>query len=234
MAARGVECDALAVAEPGREALGGRELLTDTVRVVAPDPRSRLELRAWIEPRRVEHAVLRLAGIGGGAEIDIEPALRIDRERVHRMVAGQGQPRNHNLRGAGRRDHARRQGITHDAIVHLRVKRPAVERDACAARTAGRHAVAEANLDVGPSVAIGVLERDQETAGRRRVITVVAPAPGVDVDHPVRGNDEVSSMADIVREDGRAKPGRQRDPAVVARASADLRCGRVGLGLRRR
>ena len=88
-------------------------------------------------------------------------------------------------------------------------------------------ALAEANVDVGPAVAGGILEGDQEPTGRRRVVAVIAAAPGVDVDHPVRGDDEVSGVANVVREHGGAEPGGQRDPTVVIRAGFRRRRGRA-------
>src|SRR5580692_4354749 len=93
----GVECEALAIADPGGEALGRRKVLPGPVRVVAPGAGARFELRAGRDPRRVERPVLDLAGIGGGAKIDKEIALPVDRKRMHRVIAGEGQPRNNDL-----------------------------------------------------------------------------------------------------------------------------------------
>src|ERR1700720_3431301 len=93
----GVECEALAIADPSGEALGRREVLPGPVRVVAPSAGARYELRTGRDPRRVERPVQDLAGIGGGAEIDKEIALPVDRKRVHRVIAGEGQPRNNDL-----------------------------------------------------------------------------------------------------------------------------------------
>ena len=46
----GVECEALAIADPSSEALGRREVLPGLVRIVAPGAGARLELRAGINP----------------------------------------------------------------------------------------------------------------------------------------------------------------------------------------
>jgi hypothetical protein len=95
--ARSVECEALAIADPGGEALGRREVLPGPVRIIAPGAGARFELGAGITPRGVERPVLDLARIGGGAEIDKEIALLVDRKRMHRVIAGEGQPRNDDL-----------------------------------------------------------------------------------------------------------------------------------------
>src|SRR5579875_4186700 len=59
-AAGGVDCDAIRIADARGIALRRRELLAGLLRAVAPDPRARLELRAGIDPRRAQHAVLSL------------------------------------------------------------------------------------------------------------------------------------------------------------------------------
>ena len=51
--ATGVECEALAIADPSSKALGRREALPGPVRIVAPGAGARLELRAGINPRGV-------------------------------------------------------------------------------------------------------------------------------------------------------------------------------------
>ena len=150
------------------------------------------------------------------------------------MVAGERQLGNDHLGRPGRRERACRQGVAHDAVVHLRVKRAIVERDAGAAGAALLAGLAEADADVGAAVAVGILQGDQEAARRRRVVAVVAAAPGVDVDHSVRRDDQVSGVADIVGKHGCAEPGRQRDPAVVIRAGLRPRCLGAGLRVRER
>ena len=68
------------------------------------------------------------------------------------------------------------------------------------------------------AVAGGVLQREQEPAGGRRVVAVIRTAPGVDVDHPIGRHHHLPRVTDIVGEHRCAKAGRQRDPAIVARA----------------
>src|SRR5207245_440465 len=117
----------------------------------------------------------------------------------------------------GRHDPRRGQCIPRDAIVDLREERAAMERDASAPGTAGLNAISEADLDIGPALALAVLKTDEESTGGRRVVAVIPAAPRVDVDHAVRRNDEVPGVADVVREHRRAESGGQRDPAVVVR-----------------
>jgi hypothetical protein len=105
--ARGVECDPFPVAQPGGEALGGRKALPGPIGVVAPDAGARLEFGARLNARRVRHSVFDLAGIGRRAQVDVERALRIDPERVHRMIAGERQSGDDHLGRCARRNRAR-------------------------------------------------------------------------------------------------------------------------------
>src|SRR5260221_7114973 len=89
--ARGVECDPFPVAQPGGEALGGREALPAPIGGIAPDAGARLKLPARLNPGRVWHSVFDLAVIGRLALVDVEITLRIDAEHVHRLIAGQMQ-----------------------------------------------------------------------------------------------------------------------------------------------
>src|SRR3984893_18124453 len=214
----GIECEALAIADPGGKPLRRRELLPGAVRVVAPRAAARLEFRARTDPRGVEHPVLDLAGIGGRAEIDIEIALPVDRKRMHRMVAGDRQPGDDHLRRRGRGNRAGGQSVAHDAIVHLGIERTVIKRDAGAAVAAVREAVAKANVDVGVPITLGILKSDQKPARRGGVVAIVAAAPGIDVDDPIRSDDKMPGVANIVRENGCAKPGSYRYSTVVARA----------------
>jgi hypothetical protein len=86
-----IEGEALAIAQPRREAFGRGEALAETVRVVAPDAAAGFQLRAGLPAWHLRHPVLGLAGIGGGAEIDIELAGGVDGEGMHRMVAAKRQ-----------------------------------------------------------------------------------------------------------------------------------------------
>ena len=143
------------------------------------------------------------------------------------MVAGEGQARHDDLGRPGGRDHPCRQGVAHDAIVHLRKQPAVVKRDARATGAAFLASLAEAHDDIGPAVAGGVLQGHQEATGRRRVVVVIAAAPGVDVDHAVRGDDEVPGVADVVGEHRGTEAGGQRDPTVVIRTGLRRRRGRV-------
>lgn len=99
--------------------------------------------------------------------------------------------------------------------------------DTRAAGTSLLAGVAEANVDIGPAVAVGILKGHQKPAGGRSIVAVIAAAPGVDVDHTVRGDDEVPGVTNIVREHAGAEAGGQRDSPVVIRAGFRPRRGRV-------
>jgi hypothetical protein len=214
--ARGVECDPFPVAQPGGEALGGREALPGPIGVVAPDAGARLKLRARLNAGRVWHSVFDLAGIGRRAQVDVERALRIDPERVHRVIAGKRQSGDDHLGQGARCDCPRLQGVTNDAIVRLRIKCAFIKCDPGAAGIAAFPARTETDNHVGASIAGGVLQSEKEAAGGRRVVAVIGPAPGVDVDHPIRRHHHLPRVADIVGEHRCAKAWRQRDPTVVA------------------
>jgi hypothetical protein len=93
-----------------------------------------------------------------------------------------------------------------------------VERDAGSAGIAAFRTGTEADDDVGAAVTGGVLQGEQEPAGGRRVVAVIRTAPGVDVDDPIGRHHHLPGVTDIVGKHRCAKAGRQRDPAVVARA----------------
>ena len=137
--AGGIKRDALAVAQTRHEAFRRREMLVQPVGVITPGAASGLQLGARIFARHVRHAVLALAGIGRGTEVDIEIARRVDREGMHRMIAGQRQSRDDGLRRPGRRDR-RPAGkrVAHDAVVGLGIEIALVDRDAGAALVALR------------------------------------------------------------------------------------------------
>src|SRR5260370_12433012 len=93
-AAGGVKGEPLAVAQTARESLGRREALAGLVGVIAPDTGAGRLLGAGIVPLRVGESVLLLASIGGRAEVNEKIAFRRDQERMHRMVARNGQAGN--------------------------------------------------------------------------------------------------------------------------------------------
>ena len=217
--ARGVEREAFAIAYPCREALRRREFLVRLVGVIAPGSAARLELRARLSSRRLQHAIFFLAGVGRGAEIDEKAAFGVDREGMHRMVARCRQA-GHDRFGPGfRRDLAVFKRVADDAVVALREDRALVETDAGAAMASGGCRLAEAFDDVGVAVAFRILQRDQKPARRRRIVLVIDAAPGVcDIDDAVGRRDELAGVADVIGEDRRAEAARQDDPRRFAAA----------------
>ena len=152
--------------------------------------------------------------------------LPVDLKWMHRVVAGERQPGYHRLRGRRRGDAARRQGVSHDAVVGLGIDVVLVDRDAGSARVAIRLGWAEADHVVRLTVALGALKCDQEAARRGRVVVVVPATPGVDIDHAIRRHREVPGMTELVGENGGAEPRRERDAAIVVRAGRGLRMRR--------
>src|SRR6476661_10447630 len=99
---------------------------------------------------------------------------------MHRVITTQRQARDDDLRRALRYQGSRRQCEAHDAVIHLRVERVVIERDAGAAGAALGDAVAEALDEVGMAAAAGVAQRDEEATGWQLVhmpVGVVLPAP---------------------------------------------------------
>ena len=139
--AGGIEGKTFAVAQPGGISLGRREMLIFFVGVVEPDAGAGLELGAGLMAGRIGDAVLHLAGIGRRAEIDEQMALGIDDERMHRMIAGERQAGEDDLRLSVRRDAVGRQRIADDLVVLLGVEAAFVDADAGAAGRALRDAV---------------------------------------------------------------------------------------------
>ncbi|MGO9050064.1 MAG: hypothetical protein ACLQFW_24825 [Xanthobacteraceae bacterium] len=67
-------------------------MLIFLVGVIEPDAGAGFELRARLMAGRIGDAVLQLTRIGRRAEIDEQAAFAVDREGMHRMVAGDRQP----------------------------------------------------------------------------------------------------------------------------------------------
>src|SRR5437899_11652644 len=66
-------------------------------------------------------------------EFVAEPrSLRIDLERVHRVIAGKRQSRDDHLGRIMWCNGLRRHGITNNAIIRFRIKRTIIERDSSA------------------------------------------------------------------------------------------------------
>src|ERR1700736_3983009 len=57
------------------------------VRVIAPDAAAGFEFGTRVDTRRFRRAILLLAGIGCTGHVDIERAIRVNRERMHGVVA---------------------------------------------------------------------------------------------------------------------------------------------------
>jgi len=149
---------------------------------------------------------------------------------MHRVIAGERQAGYHDLGLLAWHNGVGRQGVARDAVVRFGVERSVIERDPGAARIAGLRARTEAADHVGVALAGGVLQGHQKSAGHWRDVAIVAAAPGIHVDHAVRGDGHLPGMADMVGEDCRAEARRERDAAIVARTG--LRSGRVARSLR--
>src|ERR1700730_14667058 len=121
------------------------------------------------------------------------------------MVAGERQPGNDDIRVPAWRDRTRRQRIAHDSVVRLRVERALIERDSRATGIAALGSRTEATDHVGMTVAFGILERHQESPGGRFVVSVVASAPGIDINNAIRRDGHMASVPEIVREHGRTE-----------------------------
>ena len=146
-------------------------------------------------------------------------ALAIDGEGMHRMIPGERQSRDNDLRIFLRRDAVGRQRIADDLVVLFGVEAVLVDANAGAAGRALRDVVAEALDLVGVAVTLRVLERDQKTAGRDFVVVIIGAAPGVHIKDTVGAEGHLPRVAQIVGEHRCAKAGRQRDAAVVGGAA---------------
>jgi hypothetical protein len=101
---------------------------------------------------------LKLTGICRRAEIDEQLALRVDHERVHGMVAGQGQAGQHHGWLPDRQRRPWGEWIAQDAAVFLRKQRVVIKRDAASASAARLDSNTKAVNDVRSSLAFGVLQ----------------------------------------------------------------------------
>src|SRR6476659_4326763 len=115
----------------------------------------------------MRNPVLRLAGIRCGAHVDVQVAGTVDGEGMHRMIAGQWHAGQDGRRRARRRSFAALYLIADDAVIDLGVEGTVVQRDPGATMTAARHRFSESLNDVGMSVALRILEGNQETARRQ-------------------------------------------------------------------
>ena len=124
---------------------------------------------------------------------------------MHRMIARERQAGDHRLRRPSGHDRAGRHPVTHDTVVQLGVEIPVVQRDPGATVATGGRCRAKPADDIGFAPASRILQGDQETAGWRRRVSIVAAAPGVDVKHVVPGRDHVADVPEVVGEDACAK-----------------------------
>ena len=149
------------------------------------------------------------------------PFASID-EGMHRMIAGQRHAGHDDLRLAGRHDAVcGRSGVADDLVVHFGVDVVLVEsRCRCRPRCPRREAGPKRIDLVGLAVALGVLQRDQEAAGGRRVVAVVAAAPGVDVDDPAGATAMWRAWPRLSAKTVAQKPGDSVIPPASALQSA--------------
>ena len=146
-------------------------------------------------------------------------AFRIDRKRMHGVIAGQRQIGDHDCRRLCRHSRVRRQGIAEDFVVLLGVDGALVEGYARTTGSALPLAVTETLDHVGTPVPLAILERHEEAAVGWSVVSVIAAAPRIDVEDAIGRNDHVADVSEIVGEDRRAKPGWERYAAVIGRAA---------------
>lgn len=102
---------------------------------------------------------------------------------MHRVIAGNRQTGDDHFGRAPRRQRGWRQRIAHDAIVALRVHETVEQRDSGPAAAAARlRGIAKALLNIGNSVALRVLERQQKSAGVRRAANLVVIPRAASID----------------------------------------------------
>jgi hypothetical protein len=90
-----------------------------------------------------------------------------------------------------------------------------------------RESVAKAYVEISVSIAVRIQKRDQEAACRRRIISVIAAAPGIHIDDPIRSNHEMPGVADVVGKYGCAESRGQGNSAVVPIAGLGRRGGQI-------
>src|ERR1700687_833892 len=126
---------------------------------------------------------------------------------MHGMVAAQWQSGDDGVGRATRHDGVGGKGISHDAIIDLRVDRPFIHADARTACSATLDGFAKALNHIGLSRTALVLQGYEETACMRRVVPVVLARPGVDVKNSARRNCHVAGVTNVVSKDRCAKTG---------------------------
>src|SRR6202020_2052822 len=122
---------------------------------------------------------LSLAGIGCPGHIDVQIAVRVDRKWMHWMIAAQWQATDDDLRRLARHDRAFLERILEDLVIELGIQPALVNADAGSSGAAALHGCPEALIHIGFAAAGGVLQRHQESARMRRVVSKVTSRPGV-------------------------------------------------------
>src|SRR5882757_262905 len=218
-AAGGVKREPLAVAQAAGVSLGRRKALVGLVGVIAPDTGTSSLLGAGIVPRRMGEPIPLLAIVGSRAKINEEIAFRCDQERMHRMVADNGQVRHHRLPFALGCDLVGRDRVAHDAVVGLGVDHAVMEYEAGATVAAARDRFTEPFDDVGVPVAMRVLQRDNKATRWNGAVVEIGAAPRVDVERSVRRDCHLAGVADVVRENCGAEAVGQSDAGRLALAT---------------
>ena len=213
-----INCKSLGVPDAGGITFGRREDLLGAIGAVFPDPPACFQFRAGASSGNPRLTVLRLAGVCGGGNVYVQGPIVGDEERVHRMIAAQRQTGDDGLGGTSRNNAARRQCVSHDAIVDLGVDGAIVQADARAARTSGGDRFAEALHDISLAGTSLVLQGDQKSVGARLVRAIVGSRPCIDVDHSAGAHHHVTSVTDTVGKNRRTKAGGEFQSGVVTRA----------------
>ena len=112
--------------------------------------------------------------------------------------------------------------VAHDAVIGFGVKAAVIEPNASAAMVSFGKGATEVLDEIGMSIALCILERDEEAASGHLSSFVVRATPRIDIDGTVLGDGEMTGMANPIGEHGRAKTARQGDAARVTRAGVVL------------
>ena len=214
---RGIPGDGQHVAVAGRvvEAVGLG--LVELARVEAPPPAVRLqELRRVLALGAQSAVLLSAVGIGGRADLDVELAVRPEREGLRVVLSLVGQARHHELRRPFRHQLARRHLVTVDGAGGRGIEIAVAQRDPAPA------ALAERFLHVGAAVAVRVAQGN-DAAETRLHVDVSVRGHGQEAD----GTGGIPVLQRVCDHDGAEAFG-QRDAAVVGIRGQLGRGGRPG------
>ena len=189
---RGIPLERDRVAHAGGETPAVRRGLVELVAVEHPDTAVFIEDRAGIAAQRAFLAVLFLAGIRRRADVHVQRAVRIERERLVRVLAFLGKAGHHRLARAGRREFTLFQRVTVHTDVVRDVQPVLVDHDA------GALHVAELRRLVDLAVAVLVAHRDQ-------------PIAAGEVDVAIGRDREMPSGAETLLHDRDGESGRNRE-----------------------